>query len=209
MAQYQFVMRSGPTPGKVYPLEQTELTIGRDTSNAITINDAEVSRKHAKLTLRGSEYVIEDLGSTNGTFVSGQRLSAPYTLRPGDLVSLGENIVLMFEATSDPNATMIASRKAAKAAVAAVPPPPAAPVAAPAPAPAPAYAGQVPAVAAPTAPAKQGNTKIILIVIGVLVLCVVLGCIASLLYADADPTGARWCAFPFNIVTQILGGVCP
>ncbi len=211
MAQYQFVMRSGPTPGKVYPLEQAELTIGRDTSNAITINDAEVSRKHAKLTLRGSEYVIEDLGSTNGTFISGQRLSGPYTLRPGDLVSLGENIVLMFEAVSDPNATMIASRKAARAAAAAVPPPPPAPVAAPAPAPAPtpAYSGQVPAAAAPTAPAKTGSGKVVLIIVGVVVLCVILACVASLLYADADPTGARWCAFPFNILTRLLGGVCP
>ena len=44
MAQFRFVMRSGPTVGKVYPLEAAEISIGRDSSNMVAINDAEVSR---------------------------------------------------------------------------------------------------------------------------------------------------------------------
>lgn len=196
MAQYQLVMRSGPNAGKIYPLEQAELTIGRDTTNAIAINDAEVSRRHAKLTLRGTEYVIEDLGSTNGTFISGQRLSGPYTLRPGDLISLGENIVLMFEAASDPNATMIASRKAAKAAVAAAPPPAPAPVAAPPPAPA--YSGQVPAAAAP---AKSSNKTILLIIGGIVLLCL---CAFSVYLYFAPES--FWCA---TVPFLFPAGACP
>jgi len=73
-AQFQFVMRSGPTPGATFSLEGDQLTIGRDSSSGVAINDAEISRKHARLTFQGGKYVIEDLGSTNGTFVNGQRL---------------------------------------------------------------------------------------------------------------------------------------
>ena len=94
MTQFQFVMRSGPTPGRTFPLEGDQLTIGRESSNGIAINDAEISRKHSRLTFQGGKYVLEDLGSTNGTFVNGQRLAGPVVLKPGDVVSLGEHIVL-------------------------------------------------------------------------------------------------------------------
>ena len=95
--QYHFTMRSGPTVGKTYPLDAQEITIGRDAVNTITINDAEVSRKHARMELRGSAYVIQDLGSTNGTFVNGTRVSAMQVLNPGDTVAFGEGIVLVYE----------------------------------------------------------------------------------------------------------------
>ena len=42
MAQYQLIMRTGPTPGAVFALEGDQLTIGRDSTNEVTINDAEV-----------------------------------------------------------------------------------------------------------------------------------------------------------------------
>jgi pSer/pThr/pTyr-binding forkhead associated (FHA) protein len=56
-ALFQFVMRSGPTPGVIFPLEGDQLIIGRDAVNAVAINDAEVSRKHARLTFQGGKYV--------------------------------------------------------------------------------------------------------------------------------------------------------
>jgi hypothetical protein len=112
MAQFQFVMRSGPTPGVTFPLDGDQLTIGRDATNGVAINDAEVSRKHARLMFQGGKYVLEDLGSTNGTFVNGQRLAGPVVLKSGDVVSLGEQIVLMYDAiSSDAGATMAVSRK--------------------------------------------------------------------------------------------------
>lgn len=111
MTQFQFVMRSGPTPGVTFPLDGDQLTIGRDSSNGVAINDAEISRRHSRLTFQGGKYVIEDLGSTNGTFVNGQRLAGPVVLKAGDVVSLGEQIVLMYDAiNSDPGATMAARR---------------------------------------------------------------------------------------------------
>ena len=66
----------------------------------MAINDAEISRKHARLTFQGGKYVLEDLGSTNGTFVNGQRLAGPVVLKSGDVVSLGEQIVLMYDVLS-------------------------------------------------------------------------------------------------------------
>src|SRR4030067_769191 len=106
-SQYQLIMRTGPTPGAAYTLEVDQLMIGRDSTNEIVINDAEVSRRHARLTFQGGKYVLEDLGSTNGTFVNGQRLAGPVVLKPGDVVSLGEQIVLMYDAINmDPGATM-------------------------------------------------------------------------------------------------------
>jgi pSer/pThr/pTyr-binding forkhead associated (FHA) protein len=213
MAEFQFVMRSGPTPGKIYPIEGNELTVGRESNNSIAINDAEVSRKHARLEKRGTSYVIQDLGSTNGTFVNGVRISGIQVLNAGDEVSFGENILLMYEAVVDPNATMVSSPKPAKTEMSPQRPVVAAPPAAPAssrPAaavPGPAYSGKVPAGPV-SSPASKSNSKIILIIIAVVVLCIIAGCIGTLAWIDADPTGARWCQYlPF--IARLFGGVCP
>jgi hypothetical protein len=105
---FQLVMRGGPNPGKIFELVQDELTIGRDIGNRIVINDPEVSRKHARLTVQSDGYVIEDLGSTNGTFVNNQRLIGPHMLRPGETIMLGEKISLEYEVLGfDPNATLV------------------------------------------------------------------------------------------------------
>ena len=88
---YQLVMQSGPTPGKTFELTLEEYSIGRDINNMIVINDAEVSRKHARLLSQAGGYVIEDLGSTNGTFVNGQRLLGPHMLVHGETISMGDN----------------------------------------------------------------------------------------------------------------------
>jgi predicted component of type VI protein secretion system len=180
MAQFQFVMRSGPTPGVTFPLEGDQLIIGRDSSNGVAINDAEISRKHSRLSFQGGKYVLEDLGSTNGTFVNGQRLAGPVVLKPGDVVSLGEQIVLMYDAINmDPGATVAVSRKAVQAAV----PPPiqSAP---------PVYAAPA---ASPAAPAKKTNMAPILIGVGVLVFI----CMCGGFFWWVDAT-YRWCTFfPF------------
>src|SRR6186997_2846677 len=138
MAQFQFVMRSGPTPGVIFPLEGDQLTIGRDANNGVAINDAEVSRKHSRLTFQGGKYVLEDLGSTNGTFVNGQRLAGPRVLKSGEVVSFGEQIVLVFEMiTFNPDATMVSPRATVVPSVQRpIAPPPPPPVE---------YAGSVPA----------------------------------------------------------------
>lgn len=109
---FQLIMRSGPTPEKVFELNQGMITIGRDYSNGIVINDVEVSRKHSRLTATSGSYIVEDMGSTNGTFVNGQRLLGPHLLRPGEIISFGEKVTLSFEVLQfDPNATVVAPVK--------------------------------------------------------------------------------------------------
>jgi predicted component of type VI protein secretion system len=186
-SQFQLIMRSGPTPGAAFALEGDQMTIGRDSTNEIVINDAEVSRRHARLTFQGGKYVLEDLGSTNGTFVNGQRLSGPRVLKPGEVVSFGEQIVLVFEAVNlDPGATMVSQRAAAVPAAQRPAPPPPPPAQ---------YAGSVPASPAPvygTAPRKTNLVPIFIVVGVILLLCV---CGGVLWWIDAN---YMWCTFfPF------------
>ena len=111
---YRLILTTGVGAGTEFPLEKAELFLGRDLSNDIVINDPEVSRRHARLVLTGNTYSIEDLGSTNGTFLRGQRLVAPVVLTPGEVVTLGENLLLRFDfAIVDPDATVAAFRKPA------------------------------------------------------------------------------------------------
>ena len=184
MSQFQFVMRSGPTPGVIFPLEGDQLIVGRDPSNSVAINDAEISRKHSRLSFQGGKYVLEDLGSTNGTFVNGQRLAGPVVLKSGDVVSLGEQIVLMYDAINvDPGATIASPRQAVRVA-----PPPIQTNTPPLPVP--------PYSAAPVysvAPAKR--TNLVPIFIGVGVFLFVCLCISFFMWVDAT---YRWCTFfPF------------
>jgi predicted component of type VI protein secretion system len=110
MATYKIVMSKGPTPGKTYDLTGTNITIGRDINAEIVITIPEVSRRHSRLRLEAGRYMLEDLGSTNGTFVNGQRLTTPHLMRAGDTIMLGEAVTLMFEGGAyDPNDTVMSS----------------------------------------------------------------------------------------------------
>jgi len=183
--KFQFVMRSGPTVGAIYPLEGELITIGREASNTIQINDAEVSRKHARLQYQGGKYVIEDLGSTNGTHVNGQRIMSAYVLRSGDVVSFGEGIVLAFDASDqDPAATLAVARPAAQTHQSMQAPPPVQP-----------YAGQVPAGPAPTPMPGARKTNPLPIIIGVGAVLFICACLAFLWWVDSQ---SLWCTFfPF------------
>jgi len=207
-AQYQLVMHSGPTPGKVFPLEGDVITIGREAGNGIIINDAEVSRKHTQFVFQGGKVVVTDLGSTNGTFVNNQRLTGQHILQPGEIISLGEQITLLFESivTVDPNATILSNAKPP----AGLPPMPAAP--APRPQPIsqpvtpPVYAGQIPSGPGSMAPAPAkagGGSKTPMIIVGVIVLCLLCSCVAFGIYAYNAP-----CEF-WQAIPMIGGGACP
>jgi len=127
MPNYQLVMQAGPTPGKTFDLSGTEITLGRDINANLTINIPEVSRRHARFRQEGGSYLLEDLGSTNGTFVNGQRLSSPHFLRVGDVIMLGEAVTLFYQGPAyDPDAT-VASPSGGLATVMAPEPPRSAP----------------------------------------------------------------------------------
>ncbi len=96
---FRLIVRRGPQPNQIYELSKDVITLGRDITNDIVINDPEVSRHHCRLTRGGGGYTLEDLGSTNGTFVNGQRLMGARPLSGGDQVGLGETVTLSYEST--------------------------------------------------------------------------------------------------------------
>ncbi|HJG37412.1 MAG TPA: FHA domain-containing protein [Enorma phocaeensis] len=78
----------GPQTGNTFQLDGAETTIGRDPANAIFLNDMTVSRAHAKIVRDGSNVVIEDLGSLNGTWVDGAIVTSS-ALHDGSSVQIG------------------------------------------------------------------------------------------------------------------------
>lgn len=76
--------------GSEMPLMPGETVVGREAGLGLSlVGESTISRRHANLVRNGSEVVLTDQGSTNGTYVNGARLSAPTVLRPGDAVQFG------------------------------------------------------------------------------------------------------------------------
>jgi len=76
-------------PDGEHALAEGENLVGRDTDCAVHIRSSTVSRHHARITVRGPEVVVEDLGSKNGTFVGGVKIDRPTPLKDGDALQLG------------------------------------------------------------------------------------------------------------------------
>jgi len=122
--QYRLVVRQGPIPGQIFELNKSTITIGRDISNDFVINDVEVSRKHAKLTLEGDRYNIEDLNSTNGTYIDGQRLIGPHLLAIGEIIMFGDNVGVIYDGEpAMPDVTVPSTLELERTPVAAIPAP--------------------------------------------------------------------------------------
>lgn len=142
-SSFKLTVRTGPNPGMVHELTKEVILLGRDVTNEVVLGDSEVSRQHARLTRTPGGHVLEDLGSTNGTFVNGERLMAPRVLNHGDTVGFGENITMVFEGEGPEAAATVAGTAAAPPPVAkpapqpvqATPPAPAPVAAAPPPQP--------------------------------------------------------------------------
>ena len=71
-----------------HPLGDSNV-LGRSTTATVRLADREVSRKHSQIDLEGNKFVLRDLGSSNGTFLNGTRISGPSTLEDGDEVVIG------------------------------------------------------------------------------------------------------------------------
>ncbi|OJX46917.1 MAG: hypothetical protein BGO78_15550 [Chloroflexi bacterium 44-23] len=228
-SNYQLVIRKGANPGQTFPIDLTEMYIGRDLGCEIVINDTEVSRRHAKIYVQGSGFVIEDLGSTNGTFVNGQRITGPHVLVPGEEIALGDTTTLLFEVKEvDPDATRVAmpsstgeqtfvnvqsppNYPAYSETPVPAPTPPMAPMqSVPPVAPAPPFAGQVPPspsrppVPPSGPPKKKSKTWIIILVLILFVIC---ACVAVLLIIDSMNL---YCNIAPGLMNSLFGpATCP
>jgi hypothetical protein len=83
-------------PVQVYDINQPVIRIGRGESMDVVIDNVSVSRRQAEIREEAGAWTVRDLGSSNGTFVNGQRLTADQPLRPGDEISFGK-FSLFFE----------------------------------------------------------------------------------------------------------------
>jgi len=90
------VLHEGDEIRSSWPLDADETTIGRWPDNDVVIADRWISRHHALITRRGLRYVVKDLGSKNGTFVNGQRLTGPQELEDGDRIQVAPNYQFSF-----------------------------------------------------------------------------------------------------------------
>ncbi len=176
-AAFRLIVRTGPNPGVVIDLTKEVSMMGRDVTNDVVLGDAEISRQHARLTRTPAGFVLEDLGSTNGTFVNGDRLAAPRVLNAGDLLGLGENVTLTFDATSPESAATVMGPAVGK------PAPAAAPARGATPRPAAATPAQPGAETPPVEGQKSGNRRWIFAGCGCLFLMVV--CVGLLFVLDA------------------------
>jgi len=97
----RLVVVLGGVEGDTYSLHEGATTVGRDTDNDIQLISERVSRHHARFQNLSAVCRIEDLDSTNGTFINGKRISSanPYDLKQGDQISIGE-LVLRFDESS-------------------------------------------------------------------------------------------------------------
>jgi two-component system cell cycle response regulator len=97
-----FTVVSGPSAGAIYSLVTEENVIGRGKECSVRIIDAGISRRHARVLRQATgKYMVEDLGSSNGTFVGGARIAGQHPLSEGDRIGVGPSIELRFGFTDE------------------------------------------------------------------------------------------------------------
>ena len=215
--QYRLVVRQGPIPGQVFECDKNEISIGRDIANDFVINDAEVSRRHARLILEGNRYQIEDLNSTNGTYIDGQRLIGPHLLAIGEIIMFGDNVGVIFDGEpAPPDITVASTVDLGSTPVAAIPAPEESPVQLVTPIQPmlnqyPIAEKSVPEIEPeiPEVTDKKPINTWLLAGCGCLVVIVLLF-IAGLVFIDQpwNPGGGLYCRTPFDIIFGAIG-FCP
>ena len=87
------VVIEGPLTGTVIPLSQSDVTIGRAPESTLVLDDDYVSNQHARLSLSNGTWIVADLGSTNGTWIDRQRITAPTPLKAGHHLKVGRTVL--------------------------------------------------------------------------------------------------------------------
>lgn len=87
------VVTSGSNTGATASLDSAPILIGRGTDAAIRLDDDYVSTRHARIAASGDQWFVEDLGSTNGTYIGTVRITQPTTITLGTQVRIGKTIL--------------------------------------------------------------------------------------------------------------------
>ncbi len=103
----KLVILSAGMTGRTHELTADKTTVGRVEDNTFAITDPSVSSHHCEILLKGSDVVIRDLNSTNGSYINGEKITEA-TLKPGQVLRLGQ-IELRLE--TDAPAAAAASKK--------------------------------------------------------------------------------------------------
>ncbi|GGU20765.1 FHA domain-containing protein FhaB/FipA [Nocardioides albus] len=84
---------TGSNAGVTVPLSQAPIVIGRGSDAAIILDDDYASTRHARIAVSGDQWFVEDLGSTNGTYIGSVRINQPTAISLGTQVRIGKTIL--------------------------------------------------------------------------------------------------------------------
>jgi pilus assembly protein CpaF len=232
MPASRLIVRRGKSPQSEYTLSDKTVVIGREAINDIMFQELEISRRHASISLSGGKYLIEDLSSTNGTFVNGRRINSPVVMTSGDVIDLGDNVSFIFQsgvpptdetrADSSPGITDESTVQGGGepseppyAPPSEVPQYSGQPAATPPPTPPPTWQTSQPAYPPPDAaqfgavppPAEQKDRRRLYIGCGCLILLLAVGCIASFAFLDSYQGGDQLYCQTFRPIWEVVFGV--
>ncbi|MBI4912951.1 MAG: SpoIIE family protein phosphatase [Acidobacteria bacterium] len=105
----KLIVRAPGQPPRTFEYEGPRLAIGRSAKNDLVIEDPSLSRSHARLEAQEDSYLLEDLGSLNGSFVNGQAIQGRHPVKPSDRIQLG-NVVLELD-PERPSGVLIETRE--------------------------------------------------------------------------------------------------
>ncbi|MDQ1705341.1 MAG: hypothetical protein QOF18_1707 [Frankiaceae bacterium] len=92
-AARRLVVVEGSLAGQTFPLTEVAITIGRADDSTLVLTDDYASTRHARLVPQGDAWLVEDLGSTNGTYLDRQRITAPTPVPVGVPIRIGKTVL--------------------------------------------------------------------------------------------------------------------
>src|SRR6478609_1005971 len=89
----RLVVTEGPLRGTIIPLGSSAVLLGRAPSCTLVLDDDYSSSRHARTYPEGDQWLVEDMGSTNGTFLDDQKVTAPVPVRAGAQIRIGQSVL--------------------------------------------------------------------------------------------------------------------
>jgi pSer/pThr/pTyr-binding forkhead associated (FHA) protein len=89
----RLLVTGGPLSGSTLPLTEQQITIGRSNDATLVLNDDYASSRHARLFPQDGQWIVEDLGSTNGTYLDRQKVTQPTPVPTGVPIRIGKTVL--------------------------------------------------------------------------------------------------------------------